>query len=591
MSAAPRAASAAAAAAAADGQLALTPRLSHQLFIGGAKALPDGARVPLPMRDVAFYSVGHVLNDMAAAVWFSYLLLYLQEAEGLSGTQAGAVMFAGQIADALATPLVGILSDAGRGCAGLGRRKAWNLFGVVVVALNFGLMFGGTLVPGWAALAPTPKAAALGVFAALFNVGWAAVQVSHMSLVPELTRDEGERVLLNSARYGNTVLSNCAVFLVMLSLLPDASSESGTDPRYKQPRVYQSLAAVVLGVGLLCSAAFLLLGREPRPEELQAREDADAALAARAAAAGQSPEAFSAAEAAAAREAAAAAGGEGAEAPLLAPAERRGSGDEGAFYDVRGWRDWLRVGDFWRTMSVYTFVRLSVNISQVYLTFFVTETLAMSQSAVAVTPLLLYLAQLASTAASRRVAVRLGRRRSIFLGSALTVAACASMLFIQPGASAPVVYASVLLLGAGLALSMVISVSVEADLVGNRLGSAAFVYGACSFADKLSSGVFVLAIQTLRDVRYPKGNPQHELFIRCVNAIIPAASAVLAAAIAATLRFPKAPEAGELARTGGALNDGDGGGGGGGGGAARLAPPRMASVSGFFATEKRPLLE
>ena len=581
---------AASAAPAADGQLALTPRLSHQLFIPGKPPPPpDGARVPLPMRDVAFYSVGHVLNDMAAAVWFSYLLLYLQEAEGLSGTQAGAVMFAGQIADALATPLVGILSDAGRGCAGLGRRKAWNLFGVAVVALNFGLMFGGTLVPGWAALAPTPKAAALGVFAALFNVGWAAVQVSHMSLVPELTRDEGERVLLNSARYGNTVLSNCAVFLVMLSLLPDASSESGTDPRYKQPRVYQSLAAVVLGVGLLCSAAFLLLGREPRPEELQAREDADAALAARAAAAGQSPEAFSAAEAAAAREAAA--GGEGAEAPLLAP-ERRGSGDEGAFYDVRGWRDWLRVGDFWRTMSVYTFVRLSVNISQVYLTFFVTETLAMSQSAVAVTPLLLYLAQLASTAASRRVAVRLGRRRSIFLGSSLTVAACASMLFIQPGASAPVVYASVLLLGAGLALSMVISVSIEADLVGNRLGSAAFVYGACSFADKLSSGVFVLAIQTLRDVRYPKGNPQHELFIRCVNAIIPAASAVLAAAIAATLQFPKAPEAGELARTGGALNDGDGSGGSGGGGAARLAPPRMASVSGFFAaTEKRPLLD
>jgi Na+/melibiose symporter-like transporter len=92
-------------------------------------------------------------------------------------------------------------------------------------------------------------------------------------------------------------------------------------------------------------------------------------------------------------------------------------------------------------------VRLSVNISQVYLTFFVTETLSMSQSAVAITPLLLYLAQLVCTVLSRRIAVRLGRRRSIFLGSALTIVAGATMLFIQPGPSSPVVYGSVLLLG------------------------------------------------------------------------------------------------------------------------------------------------
>jgi hypothetical protein len=44
----------------------------------------------------------------------------------------------------MATPLVGLASDAGRGCpsVGLGRRKAWNLGGVVVVAVNFVLVFG-----------------------------------------------------------------------------------------------------------------------------------------------------------------------------------------------------------------------------------------------------------------------------------------------------------------------------------------------------------------------------------------------------------------------------------------------------------------
>jgi len=529
--------------------VATTPRLTHQVLVRGPQARAGSA--PLPFRHLATYSVGHVLNDMCAAVWFSYLLLYLQEAEGLSGRLAGAVMFSGQLADALATPLVGLASDAGRGCCMLGRRKAWNLAGVLMVAANFSFMFCFSMLPAWGALAAAPKAAVLGLFAALFNVGWAAVQVSHMALVPELTRDEGERVLLNSARYAFTVLSNCAVFAVMFGLLPTASSASDTssDAQYKQPQVYQKLALVVLGVGLACSAVFLGLGWEPTEQQLAARVREDEA----AAAAGEGGSSTSSSSSAPAHPPAA---HEGVEAPLLPRQEapqRRGSGEEGSHYDVATWRDWLRVPDFWRVMAVYMLVRLSVNISQVYLTFFVVETLAMSQSAVAVTPLLLYLAQLVCTGLSRRIAVRLGRRRSIFLGSALTVAAGASMLFIQPGASSPAVYASVLLLGGGLALSMVISVSLEADLVGNRLGSAAFVYGACSFADKLSSGVFVLGIQTMRDLSYPKGSPHHDLFIRLVNSVIPAAAALLAALIAATLHFPKAPK-GERAG-GGALND------------------------------------
>ncbi len=429
------------------------------------------------------YSVGHVLNDMAAAVWFSYLLLYLQEAEGLSATQAGGVMFAGQLADALATPLVGLASDASQGCLGLGRRKAWNAVGVAIVALNFTLMFGGVLPAGAGGLSAPAKAAALGVFAALFNVGWAAVQVSHMALVPELTRSEGMRVVLNSARYAFTVLSNCAVFLVVLGLVGlQAGPTADGDPRYKDPALYRTLSHVVLGVGGAASAAFLCLCREPTAEELAAgggsagavhgspgaRESSrtDLLLSAAEAHVAEADERAAAAPllsrgSASKRRAGEARGGggdsvgEGAAAPPLRR-PRRGSGETASFYAVATWRDWLVVPDFWRIMAVYTLVRLSVNISQVYLTFFVTEVLQMDQTAVAITPLLLYVAQLVSTAASRRVAVRLGRRRSIVLGSALTVLACVAMGFVQRGGSSVLIYPAVLLLGVGLALSMVI---------------------------------------------------------------------------------------------------------------------------------------
>jgi len=230
--------------------------------------------MPLTKIHIASYGVGHVLNDMSGAVWFSYVLLYLQDAEGLSGTQAGWVMFSGQVADALATILVGLASDAGQGCCFLGRRKAWNLAGVVIVAINFGIMF-GQVFPGWATMGSVGKAVVLGVAGSLFNMGWAAVQVSHMSLVPELTSDMRERVTLNSVRYGFTVLSNCAVFLVMLALLPNASAQVD-DPRYRQPSLYQDLATVVLCVGLAFSAFFLLFCKEPSAEELQLREEAEA---------------------------------------------------------------------------------------------------------------------------------------------------------------------------------------------------------------------------------------------------------------------------------------------------------------------------
>ena len=83
--------------------------------------------------------------------------------------------------------------------------------------------------------------------------------------------------------------------------------------------------------------------------------------------------------------------------------------------------------------------------------------------------------------------------------------------------------------------------------MGSRTETAAFVYGACSFADKLSSGVFVLGIQTMRDSLFSDGSAYHTLFIRLVNASVPAASALFAALIATTIVFPPAPHGAEEA--------------------------------------------
>ena len=59
--------------------------------------------------DILAYGVGHFLNDMTATCWFNYLLFFLTE---VVKTDAGPyAILAGQLADGIATPIVGALSD------------------------------------------------------------------------------------------------------------------------------------------------------------------------------------------------------------------------------------------------------------------------------------------------------------------------------------------------------------------------------------------------------------------------------------------------------------------------------------------------
>ncbi|KAL8247748.1 hypothetical protein R6Q59_008964 [Mikania micrantha] len=57
---------------------------------------------------VFFYGVGHVLNDITAACWFAYLLVFMTDIE-LSPRDAATVMLSGQIADGFTTIFAGEL--------------------------------------------------------------------------------------------------------------------------------------------------------------------------------------------------------------------------------------------------------------------------------------------------------------------------------------------------------------------------------------------------------------------------------------------------------------------------------------------------
>ena len=69
---------------------------------------PNEIRPGLPWRTRIAFSVGHVLNDLCASMWFTYLLVFFHLVLRFDNSLSGIVLLIGQIADGIATPFVGL---------------------------------------------------------------------------------------------------------------------------------------------------------------------------------------------------------------------------------------------------------------------------------------------------------------------------------------------------------------------------------------------------------------------------------------------------------------------------------------------------
>ncbi|CAH0474096.1 unnamed protein product [Peronospora belbahrii] len=459
-----------------------------------------------PLRFLA-YGVGHVLNDMCASTWFSYLLVFLRHAVAMSPVDSAIVMFCGQIADGLATPLVGVFSDRSSGLPvlGLGRRKTWLAIGSLLVMLCFFFVF-ATCVPEW--FADSPSRVIMLVYysaaASIFNIGWATVQVSHMAMVPELSEDDNVRCILNSTRYAFTILSNVLIFCVFLILLRVVKPFGVPDAEK-----FTLLAYTALVVGGICTVIFLSGTPEkltPIKEEKKKKNDATVVLA---------------------------------QSPVMA--DLKGQGLCGfpsqedlnvcvekvveSAADHMTWRCWFSMVMFYEVGVVYMCTRLVVNITQVFISFYLIVTLEMSAISIAIVPLLVYISGFLATFFLRYLNESLGRTGSFALGAGLIVVALALSYLLSPD-TARWIYPFSIILGMGNSIIMVTSVCLTGDLVGNNVESGAFVFGAMSFTDKISNGIAILFIQNTR--QQLQALPEEDgKYLRQVYCILPSLAALV----------------------------------------------------------------
>ncbi|XP_066260688.1 major facilitator superfamily domain-containing protein 12-like isoform X2 [Euwallacea similis] len=188
------------------------------------------------------FGLGHVFNDLCAAMWFSYTLFYLNVVLNIQSTTAGTLLMIGQVVDSIATPIAGWAIDR------TGDRRAWHFGGTIAVATGFSLLF--SIKPGELT---TSVLTYYVLSIMLFQVGWAIVQIAHLSLIPEISRSHSHSSDLTAIRYTASVCCSITVYLITLVVLKtDDNSTIGPDDFYK----FKEIALIIVFIGIITSLLF-----------------------------------------------------------------------------------------------------------------------------------------------------------------------------------------------------------------------------------------------------------------------------------------------------------------------------------------------
>ncbi|XP_077079090.1 major facilitator superfamily domain-containing protein 12 [Siphateles boraxobius] len=404
-------------------------------------------QLTLPLCRRLTYAVGHFFNDLCASMWFTYLLVYYHSVLGLKDTKAGVLLLVGQIADGIFTSLVGYESDRRAGCGKYGKRKTWHLVGTLCVFASFPFIFN----PCIGCDESTPQTTTLIYFIPfiiIFQFGWAATQISHLSLIPELVTCEHAKVELTSYRYAFTVVANIVVFAVAW-LLFHFQSQQSEDPSISQNLswfdvpTFRYLALIVWAIGSVTSIIFHVGTKEVQPQETKET--------------GQSQPPTQTSRA------------------------------------LLQWKHWFIEPAFYQVAILYMCTRLIVNLSQTYIPMYLTNSLSLPKNYIATIPLVMYVSGLVSSLVMKSVNKRIGTSMTYFVG--LVPIMVFSFWALVDTNMGPRVYGASVLLGAGSAVILVMSLSMTTNLIGDQTQSCAFVYGAMSFTDKVANGLGVMIIQ------------------------------------------------------------------------------------------------
>ncbi len=413
------------------------------------------------------YGVGHVLNDITASCWFYFLLYFLTEILKISNEKAGLVMLSGQIADGIATPLVGLLSDKTE--TKCGKRTPWYIGGTITVVICFSLIFQKCFICGEDDSNEVMQLVYYITLPSLFNIGWAAVQVSHMSLLPSISINKKNKDSMVRLRTGFTFISQF-ITLVLSFIIFDL-----VEDKFQQ---YSYLSLVCVFIGIITTSVFLIKCRETELSKNIERYVDEMRLSLNK----LNNDDFQ------------------------TPASQ-GSSNEYSTGTKKpeqiNWAYWLKKTDFYAYMIVYMCVRLSINVTSSMIPYFLDEVLGYNKGPHGETSVYISIILIISMSGSvinslviQKYFLTSKNRLVMIMWAGLFVSiGCLPIIFIDQD-TRWLIYILSFIFGVGFSLGLSTASNLINDVVGSKGKQGAFVYGAYSFSDKMSCGIVLYFFTT-----------------------------------------------------------------------------------------------
>lgn len=442
--------------------------ISNVEFVDGKIKVKGDDLTPISM---ASYSVGHFQNDICASCWFNFLSYYLVHIKELSTVNSGWIMLAGQIADAIGTTLVGLLSD--KFDTRFGKRTPWYVVGTIVATICFTLIFQSDLFFD----KNSSESSVITYFVincSVFNIGWASVQIAHMALLPSLSLSKKRQDKLTRLRTGFTFAAQ------LISLLLSLVFFAAIDDKNLQ---FSIMTLCCIALGLMCSGFFLISCNEKTLSQniklyyetirtsINKRNE------------------------------------------LLGNADKTDETEEDELERKEAelnelnreknidWKYWMSMGDYYLYMLVYMFIRMAINVSNTMIPFYCKNILDWKKEdgstpvEISIFLIILNSSSVLNSAFLENYILSFVNKKNhriiVFIISLFVVSiGCIPLYFLGPN-SAWVSYIMAFPIGMGFSMGLSGASSLINDLVGSNGSKGAIVYGTYSFMDKISCGVLI----------------------------------------------------------------------------------------------------
>ncbi|XP_070499463.1 major facilitator superfamily domain-containing protein 12-like [Chironomus tepperi] len=389
------------------------------------------------------YGCGHVLNDLFATVWFSYTLLFLKYVL-LMPIEAGSFMMLGQLTDAFFSAIVGFLTDL------YGTKRNWHFIGSIIVCLSFPMIFvmQRDVLPYWA------KIFYFSAVIALFQCGWATVQISHLAIIPEYSNSEKERSELNAVRFSMSILSNITVFViafVFLHIRDKHADEIGPADFEK----FRNITLLLTLIGIVTTILFYIsLSYGKYSDRIKEKN----ALA------------------------------------LNSVEDPSGKKTSMRIMNV------LTNIELYKVAFVYTFSRLFLLICIIYIPIWLNELMKLKTGQtienIAIIPLTFFASSFVVAVLLKFINQNISQNIIYSIGSLISIFGCI-IIAVPINIKVIELVGIAILLGAGSSITQISSMCIASNFIGSKCENGGLVYSIVTVCDKIFSGIIIFIIEII----------------------------------------------------------------------------------------------